>query len=435
MVSEVVAASDPNRVLEAIVRIESPKLIARLLRIVRDVGRAEELAQDALVGALESWRKDGAPDNPGAWLMTAAKNKALNEVSRRKRIVKKHEEVERELELKQMKHPADALDFALDDEVGDDLLRLVFTSCHPLLSGEARVALTLRVVGGLSTQEIARAFVVPEATIAQRIVRAKKTLAESDVTYELPHGEALAERLASVLEVVYLVFNEGYSSTSGEDILRPPLVDEALRLGRILRGLMPDESEVHGLFALMALHASRSPSRVDASGKPVLLADQDRLRWDRSLIHQGRDALALARKLARGKGASLEGARLGTYAIQAAISECHAVAPTASETSWIKIASLYGELYALTGSPIVELNRAVAVAMAEGPLAGLELLDLLSGEPSLADYHLLFAARGDLLAKLSRNEEARDAFTRAASLTKNGQERALLLARAEALKS
>ncbi len=421
------AVSDLERTVAALARIESPKLIARLGRIVRDVGVAEELAQDALVLALETWGKSGVPDNPGAWLMATAKNRALNALTRRKMLARKHEEVGRDLEEEERLDPAEQLDAALDDDVGDDLLRLVFVACHPVLAPDARVALTLRLLGGLTTQEIARAFVVPEPTIAQRIVRAKRTLADEKVPFENVRREELGARLSSVLEVVYLIFNEGYAATAGDDWMRPGLCEDALRLGRILVGLVPEEGEAHGLVALMELHASRTPARLGADGEPVLLAAQNRARWDRLLVRRGLAALERAESLARRDG----GAR-GAYTLQAAISACHARAPSAAETEWARIAALYGELVVVTRSPIVELNRAVAVAMAEGPAAGLAILDELSDEPALAGYHLFPTARGDLLEKLGRRADAATEFARAALLTKNERERAVLSARAAA---
>jgi RNA polymerase sigma factor (sigma-70 family) len=422
-----VTASDPRRVIEAIYRIESPKLIAGLARMVRDVGLAEELAQDALVLALQHWPASGVPDNPGAWLMTTAKNRAINALQRRKRVERKHQDLGHELEGEERRDPAPDIEAAIDDPVGDDLLRLVFTACHPVLSFEARLALTLRLLGGLTTQEIARAFLVPEPTIAQRVVRAKRTLAEQRVPFEVPRGEELAARLSSVLEVVYLIFNEGYAATAGDDWMRPALCEEALRLGRVLVGLLPEEADVHGLVALMELHASRAPARVDKSGAPVLLAVQERARWDRLLIRRGLAGLERAVSLA-----TAQGGRRGSYTIQAGISACHARALTASETDWTQIAALYGELAALTGSPVVELNRAIAVAMVAGPAAGLAILDALGDEPALKSYYLLPAARGDLLEKLGRRDEAGVEFERAASLTQNARERAVLLGRAAA---
>ncbi len=414
--------SDTHQAIHAVFRIESPKLIAGLTRIVRDVGVAEELAQDALVAALEQWPEAGVPDNPGAWLMTAAKNRAINTLRRGKLIQRKHEELGQELDTQRDFGVQDFED-ALDDEIGDDLLRLVFTACHPLLSTEARVALTLRLIGGLTTEEIARAFLVPESTVAQRIVRAKKTLSASQVPFEVPRGEELGSRLSSVLEVIYLIFNEGYSASAGDDCMRPELVADALRLGRILCGLMPEEPEVHGLSALMELHASRAAARVAEDGDPILLPDQDRGRWDQLMIGRGLAALTRAEELG-GEG--------GWYALQAAISACHARARSAEDTDWVRIAELYARLGALTSSPVVELNRAVAVAMAYGPAAGLELVDALSSEPALRTYHLLPSARADFLFKLGRLEEARAEFERAASLTENVRQRERLLERAAA---
>ncbi len=396
-------------------------MIAGLARLVRDVGLAEELAQDALVAALERWPGSGIPENPGAWLMATAKRRAIDELRRNQRLVRKHEELGHQLEALAPGTPD--LDTALDDEVGDDLLRLMLTACHPVLSAEARVALTLRLLGGLTTEEIARAFLVPEPTVAQRIVRAKRTLAEAHVPFEVPRGAELAERLSSVLQVIYLVFNEGYSAASGDDWMRPELCEDALRLGRILAGLVPREPEVHGLVALMELQASRSRARLGPSGEPILLLEQNRARWDRLLIHRGLRALEQAETLA--------GAR-GPYTLQAAIAACHARAVTAAETDWVRIAALYAALAQVTPSPIVELNRAVALSMAFGPAAGLELADTLLSEPSLKGYHLLPSVRGDLLAKLGRFDEARAQFEQAASLTRNTRERALLLERAAA---
>ncbi len=414
--------SDTHQAIHAVFRIESPRLIAGLTRIVRDVGVAEELAQDALVAALEQWPESGVPDNPGAWLMTAAKNRAINTLRRGKLIQRKHEELGQELDARRDFGVQDFED-ALDDEIGDDLLRLVFTACHPLLSTEARVALTLRLIGGLTTEEIARAFLVPESTVAQRIVRAKKTLSASEVKFEVPRGQELQTRLSSVLEVIYLIFNEGYAASAGDDCMRPELVADALRLGRILCGLMPDEPEVHGLLALMELHASRAAARVAADGDPILLPDQDRGRWDQLMIGRGLAALSRAEELG-GEG--------GWYALQAAISACHARARRAEDTDWARIAELYSGLGALTPSPVVELNRAVAVAMAYGPAAGLEIVDALSSEPALKSYHLLPSARADFLFKLGRLEEARSEFERAASLTQNVRQRERLLDRAAA---
>ncbi len=421
------AVPDPRRVVEAIYRIESAKLIARLTRLVRDLGLAEELAQDALLLALEKWPESGVPDNPGAWLMTTAKNRAINAIHRRKRLDRKHEELGRELEDVEQRDPEADLTTAIDDDVGDDLLRLIFAACHPALSPEARLALTLRLLGGLTTQEIARAFLLPEATIAQRIVRAKRTLAEEHAAFEVPSREELPQRLSSVLETVYLMFNEGYAATSGDDWMRPALCEEALRLGRVLVSLVPAEAEVHGLVALMELHASRASARVGEDGEPMLLASQDRARWDRLLIRRGIAALERAESIAARMGRPRD-----AYTLQAAISACHARAATAADTDWGRIAVLYGELAALTGSPIVELNRAVAVAMAGNAAAGLAILDTLGSEAALASYHLLPAARGDLLDKLGRKTEARSEFERAATLTKNERERVVLLRRAAA---
>ena len=408
--------------IDAVWRIESPRLIAGLARIVRDVGIAEDLAQDALVAALEQWPEEGVPRNPGAWLMAAAKHRAIDHFRRNKLLERKHEELGYELEAQRSLAGTD-LDAALDDEVGDDLLTLVFTACHPVLSTEARVALTLRLLGGLTTAEIARAFLVPEPTIAQRIVRAKRTLAKEQVPFEVPRGAALAARLSSVLEVIYLVFNEGYTATAGDDWMRPALCEDALRLGRILAELVPKEPEVHGLVALMEIQASRSRARVGPSGAPILLLDQNRALWDQLLIRRGLAALDRA--------GTLGGAR-GPYALQAAIAACHARARAPEETDWARIVALYELLATLAPSPIVELNRAVAVAMASGPQAGLELVDALTAEPSLKEYHLLPGVRGDLLAKLGRYDEAGAEFERAASLTRNARERELLLDRAAA---
>jgi RNA polymerase sigma factor (sigma-70 family) len=411
--------NDAHRSIEAVWRIEQARLIAGLARMVRDVGLAEELAQDALVAALERWPVTGIPDNPGAWLMATAKHRAIDRLRRHKLMARKHEELGRELDEVEMPD----IDAALDDDIGDDLLRLVFTACHPVLSTEARVALTLRLLGGLTTEEIARAFLVAEPTVAQRIVRAKRTLAEARVPFEVPRGPDRAARLSSVLEVIYLVFNEGYTATAGDDWMRPQLCEEALRLGRILAGLAGDEPEVHGLVALMEIQASRAGARVGPEGEPILLLEQDRARWDQLLIHRGLAALERAE--------TLGGAR-GRYALQAAIAACHARARAADETDWARIASLYEALAELMPSPVVELNRAVAVAMAFGPAAGLALVDALVSEPSLQGYHLLPAVRGDLLAKLGRFDEARAECERAASLTRNARERELLLARAAA---
>jgi RNA polymerase sigma factor (sigma-70 family) len=406
--------------IDAVWRIESARLIAGLTHIVRDVGVAEELAQDALVAALERWPESGVPDNPGAWLMATAKHRAIDYFRRNKLVERKHEELGRELKTQQEAAVAN-FEIAQDDDIGDDLLRLVFISCHPVLSTEGRVALTLRLLGGLSTQEIARAFLAPEPTIAQRIVRAKRTLSEARVPFEVPRGPDLAARLSSVLEVIYLVFNEGYSATSGEDWMRPALCEDALRLGRILAELVPSEPEVHGLVALMEIQASRSRARAGPKGEPILLLDQDRGRWDQLLIHRGLAALQRAEEL---------GGTLGPYALQAAIAACHARARIAEATDWKRIASLYDALARLTPSPIVELNRAVALAMAFGPAAGLELIDTLASEPSLKAYHLLPSVRGDLLFKLGRLAEAQEEFERAATLTQNARERELLLDRA-----
>ena len=411
--------TDTHRTIEAVYRIESAKLIAGLARMVRDVGVAEELAQDALVIALEKWPEAGVPDNPGAWLMATAKRRAIDVLRRGKRIDRKHEEIAHDAAPE-----APDLVAALDDDVGDDLLRLVFTCCHPILSGEARVALTLRLLGGLTTGEIARAFLVPEPTISQRIVRAKRTLADAAVPFEVPRAEDRPERLASVLEVIYLVFNEGYSATAGDDWLRPELCDDALRLGRILAGLVPGEPEVHGLVALMEIQASRAKARVGPTGDPILLLEQNRARWDQLLIRRGLAALARVEAL---------GGMRGPYALQAAIAACHARARAAEATDWGRIAALYSVLLDVVPSPVVELNRAVAVGMAFGPAAGLAIADTLLGYPALAGYHLLPSVRGDLLAKLGRLDEARSEFERAATLTRNARERELLLDRAREL--
>ena len=416
--------SDTHRAIEAVWRIESARLIAGLTRIVRDVGVAEDLAQDALVVALERWPQTGIPNNPGAWLMATAKHRAIDRLRRTKLSERKHEELGRELEAQQERAVVD-LDAALDD-VGDDLLRLILMSCHPVLSPEARVALTLRLLGGLETTEIARAFLVPEPTVAQRIVRAKRTLREARVPFEVPHGAELAARLSSVLEVVYLVFNEGYAATAGDEWIRPALCEEALRLGRILAELVPQQPEVHGLVALMELQASRLRARIGPSGEPVLLLDQDRARWDQLLIGRGLAALERAVRL---------GGALGPYALQAAIAACHARARTPEQTDWAAIAALYDALAQIAPSPVVELNRAVALAMAFGPAVGLELVDALTSEPSLKGYHLLPSVRGDLLARLGRLDEARAEFERAAALTRNVRERELLLGRARAAES
>jgi RNA polymerase sigma-70 factor, ECF subfamily len=415
-------ASDTQRAIEAVWRIESARLIARLARMVRDVGVAEELAQEALVVALERWPESGVPDNPGAWLMATAKHQAIDLLRRSKRLERKHEELGREIEDGRDMTPD--LEAAIDEDVGDDLLRLLFVACHPVLSTEAQVALTLRLLGGLTTVEIARAFLVPEPTIAQRIVRAKRTLSEARVPFEVPRGEERAARLQSVLQVIYLVFNEGYSATAGDDWMRPGLCEDALRLGRILAGLVPGEAEVHGLVALMEIQASRSRARIGPSGEPILLLDQDRARWDQLLIRRGLLALQRAEEL---------GGAPGPYVLQAAIAACHARARTPEQTDWGRIAALYAALAQVTPSPVVELNRAVAVGMASGPAAGLELVDALVSEPSLKSYHLLPSVRGDLLAKLGRFGEAREELQRAASLTRNARERQLLLDRAAAL--
>jgi RNA polymerase sigma factor (sigma-70 family) len=413
--------SDTHRAIEAVWRIESARLIAGLTRIVRDVGVAEDLAQDALVIALERWPQTGIPNNPGAWLMATAKHRAIDRLRRIKLSERKHEELGREFEAQQERAVVD-LDAALDD-VGDDLLRLILIACHPVLSPEARVALTLRLLGGLETTEIARAFLVPEPTVAQRIVRAKRTLREARVPFEVPRGAELAARLSSVLEVIYLVFNEGYAATAGDDWIRPALCEEALRLGRILAELVPQQPEVHGLVALMELQASRLRARIGPSGEPVLLLDQDRARWDQLLIGRGLAALERAERL---------GGALGPYALQAAIAACHARARTPEQTDWAAISALYDALAQIAPSPVVELNRAVALAMAFGPAAGLELVDALTSEPSLKGYHLLPSVRGDLLARLGRLDEARAEFERAAALTRNVRERELLLERARA---
>ncbi|HYN82900.1 MAG TPA: RNA polymerase sigma factor [Gemmatimonadaceae bacterium] len=414
--------SDAHRAIDAVWRIESAKLIAGLTRIVHDVGLAEDLAQDALVAALEKWPASGVPDNPGAWLMATAKHRAIDALRRNKLLDRKHEQIGVELEAEQAMGVPD-LDAAIDDNVGDDLIRLVFISCHPILSTEARAALTLRLLGGLTTDEIARAFLVPEPTIAQRIVRAKRTLSDAQVPFEVPRGGELDARLSSVLEVVYRIFNEGYSATAGDDWMRPALCEDALRLGRILAGLAPLEPEVHGLVALMEIQASRIRARTGRRGEPILLLDQDRARWDYVLIGRGLAALERAEIL---------GGRLGPYGLQAAIAACHARARKADETDWERIASLYDELLRLTPSPVIELNRAMAVAMAFGPAAGLELVEPLESEPSLRKYHLLPSVRGDLLSKLGRLDEARKEFERAASLTRNERKRELLLERARA---
>ncbi len=411
--------ADVRRTIDAIFRIESAKLIAGLARMLRDVGRAEELAQDAMVTALEKWPVAGVPDNPGAWLMQTAKHRAIDVMRRGKLVDRKHDELGHAMVERERATPD--LAAAVDDDIGDDLLRLVFTACHPVLSTEARVALTLRMLGGLTTAEIARAYLVSEPTIAQRIVRAKKTLAEANVPFERPREAARAERLSSVLEVIYLIFNEGYSATAGDDWMRPELCNDALRLGRILAGLMPNEPEVHGLVALMEIQASRLSARTAPDGAPILLLEQNRARWDRAQIQRGLTALARAQEL---------GGAGGPYALQAAIAACHARAVTADATDWAQIAALYYALGQRVPSPVIELNRAVAVGMAFGPAAGLMIADALLAEPALASYHLLPSVRADLLAKLGRNDEAASEFERAATLTRNERERKLLLERA-----
>ncbi|MGZ3563583.1 MAG: RNA polymerase sigma factor [Vulcanimicrobiaceae bacterium] len=419
---QTVTTSAIHCTIEAVWRIESARVIAGVARLVRDVGVAEELAQDALVAALEQWPKSGVPENPGAWLMTIAKRRAIDLLRRRTVLERKHQALSREIELQQdMADPA--LEAVIDDDVGDDLLRLVFISCHPVLSTEARVALTLRLLGGLTTEEIARAFLVTESTVAQRIVRAKRTLAEARIPFELPQSSERAARLSSVLEVLYLIFNEGYSATAGDNWMRPMLCADALRLGRILAELVPKEPEVHGLVALMEIQSSRTRARTGPSGEPILLLDQDRARWDQILMRRGFTALERAEKL---------GGAHGPYALQAAIAACHARARTGAQTDWARIAALYDALTQLAPSPVVELNRAVALAMAFGPAAGLKLVDTLATEPSLKAYHLLPSVRGDLLAKLGRFPEARAEFERAALLTRNQRERKLLLDRAAA---
>jgi RNA polymerase sigma factor (sigma-70 family) len=420
--------SATHQAIAAVWRIEARRIVAVVARMVRDIGVAEELAQDALVSALEHWPREGIPDNPGAWLMTTAKRRALDHLRRAKMLDEKHQEIGHDLEAQEalvVPDFVDALDAARQDDIGDDLLRLIFTACHPVLSTDARVALTLKLLGGLTTHEIARAYLVPEPTIAQRIVRAKRTLGEARVPYEVPRGEELAQRLASVLEVVYLIFNEGYTATAGGDWMRPELAQEALRLGRMLAEIAPKEPEVHGLLALMELQASRMAARTDAEGRPILLADQDRTRWDHLLIRRGLAALAKAEALGGGRG---------VYALQAAIAACHARAVTAAQTDWKRIAALYGELGQVAPSPVVELNRAVAVGMAEGPAAGLAIIDSLAEEKSLRQYQWLPSVRGDLLAKLGRKAEAKAEFERAASLAGNEREREFLLKRAAELR-
>jgi RNA polymerase sigma factor (sigma-70 family) len=417
-------SSATHRAIEAAWRIEAAKVVAHAARLVRDVGVAEELAQDALVAALEHWGKSGVPDNPGAWLMATVKNRALDRLRQDALHQRKHEEIGHDLDALQahvVPDFVDALGAAREDDIGDDLLRLVFTACHPVLSTDARVALTLRLLGGLTTDEIARAFLLPAATIAQRVVRAKRTLTEAKVPFEVPRADARGARLASVLEVIYLVFNEGYSATAGDDWMRPALCEEALRLGRLVAELMPHESEVHGLVALMEIQASRTRARTDAQGRPVLLLEQDRSRWDPLLIRRGLAALASAEAL---------GGALGPYALQAALAACHARAADAAATDWPRIVALYDALAQVAPSPVVELNRAVAVGMAFGPEAGLEIVDPLAAEPLLANYHWLPSVRGDLLARLGRTEEARAEFERAAGMTRNLRERDLLMARA-----
>jgi RNA polymerase sigma factor (sigma-70 family) len=417
-----VVRSETHDAVEAVWRIESPRLIASLMRAVRDIGLAEDLAHDALVAALEQWPASGVPRNPGAWLMAAAKHRAIDAFRRAKRLERKHDALQ--YEIASQRDAALDLDAALDDDLGDDLLRLVFTACHPVLPTESRVALTLRLVGGLTTPEIARAFLVPEPTMAQRLVRAKRTLAQKGVPYEVPRGADLAPRLASVLEVIYLIFNEGYAATAGDDWVRPSLCEDALRLGRILAELTPAEAEVHGLVALMEIQASRLRARVGPSGEPVLLRDQDRARWDQLLIRRGLAALARAERLSQARG---------PYALQAAIAACHARATTADATDWTRIAALYAELARVAPSPIVELNRAVAVGIADGPQAGLAVVDAIASDPALQSYHLLPAVRGDLLERLGRRADARAEFARAASLARNAKERDLLQKRAEEL--
>jgi len=412
-------APDLHRTISAVWRIESPRLVAALARITRDVGLAEDMAQDALVAALEEWPKSGVPDRPGAWLMTAAKRRAIDHKRHEDMRARKEEAIGRDIDARTLEGPD--FDSALDDDIGDDLLRLIFTSCHPAISSEARTALTLRLLGGLTTDEIARAFLSSESTIAQRIVRAKRTIAEKKIPYEVPRGMELGARLASVLEVIYLVFNEGYTATAGDDWLRPALCDDALRLGRVLSGLMPDEPDVHGLLALMEIQASRSGARTNAAGEPILLLDQDRSRWDRAAIQRGLASLARAESLREARGA---------YTAQAAIAACHARALIAEETDWTRIVTLYDELFRIMPTPVVELNRAVALGMALGPARGLEAMDELVAQGKLDGYHLLNAARADMLEKLGRNDEARSEFERASSLTQNQRERALLLARA-----
>ena len=417
--SAVMTAADTHRTILAVWRVEQPRLITSLARMLRDVPLAEELTQDALLAALERWPATGVPENPGAWLMAPAKRRALDHLRRDRMLERKHEMVAREMEVEQQTIPD--LDSALDDDIGDELLRLIFTACHPLLSPEARAALALRMICGLTTEEIARAFLLPAATVAQRIVRAKRTLSESGLAYETPGGEELSERLSSVLEVVYLVFNEGYAAARGDDWLRPQLCEEALRMGRVLISIAPHEPEAHGLLALMELNASRTAARTDAAGEPILMLDQNRALWDQFQIRRGMQALGRAREL---------GGAGGFYALQAAIVACHAQARTASDTDWPRIAEIYTELAAVVRSPIIELNRAVAVGMAEGPEAGLSIVDGLMLEPTLKSYHLLPSVRGDLLHRLGRYEEARAAFEAAAVLAGNRREHDLLMRRA-----
>jgi RNA polymerase sigma factor (sigma-70 family) len=415
-------ATETHRTIDAVWRIESPRLIAGLARLVRDVGVAEELAQDALVTALEQWPRTGIPDNPGAWLMATAKHRGIDQLRRQRMLARKHETLAHELEMDQ-RFSNGELEASVEDEIGDDLLRLIFVACHPLLSTEARSALTLRLLGGLTTGEIARAFLVSEATIAQRIVRAKRSLSEARVPFDIPRGEQLAERLSSVLEVVYLVFNEGYSATAGAGWMRPALCEEALRIGRVLAELVPQQAEVHGLVALMEIQASRTRARLGSGGEPILLADQNRALWDRLLISRGLTSLARGEALVAGRG---------PYLLQAAIAACHARAVTVEDTDWVQIATLYADLARLTPSPVIELNRAVAIAMAHGPAAGLMLADQLAADGALRNYHLLQSVRGDLLWKLRRYQEARAEFEHAAALTQNDCERRLLLDRASA---
>ena len=421
--------SGVHQAIATVWRLESARITASVARVVRDIGVAEELAQDALVAALEHWPNDGVPDNPAAWLMTTAKRRALDHLRHRQMAQEKHDGIAADLEALGATHVpdfVDALDEARQDDIGDDLLRLVFTACHPVLGTDARVALTLKLLGGLTTHEIARAFLVPEATIAQRIVRAKRTLSEAGVPFEVPRAEALAERLASVLEVVYLVFNEGYTATSGGDWMRPALCDEALRLGRMLTGMAPLQPEVQGLLALMEIQASRTAARTDAQGRPVLLAEQDRSRWDPLLVRRGLDALDRADRLTTAPG---------PYHLQAAIAACHARALRAADTDWARIAALYGELARVSPSPVVELNRAVAVSMHAGPAAGLVLVDALMDHKALRQYHWLPSVRGDLLARLGRHAEAREEFVRAAELAGNEREKTFLMERAHRLKT